>query len=208
MYSTECDRENDLSAASTWPAVHPAHPPNSTYLTIWAGSAVARQRSLMPHQERIVRNVGKLGTPISPVWTLQRSSSRERRAQSAPRRETPTNATAPRVGSVCLSVYFSLRVLIFLQRTLNMALRSTTSINVAYWRRNRSRCLPKQRLRLKQEGHDTGLHHWSLAFETSLPRMCVTFSVFIAVNSKSTTRQHRPTRIPNTLIIFSSYFSV
>jgi hypothetical protein len=41
--------------------------------------------------------------PISPVWTPQRSSSQERRAQSAPHKGTPTSRTAPRVGSVCLS---------------------------------------------------------------------------------------------------------
>ena len=76
---------------------------------------------------------------------------------------------------VCLSIYSSLHILIFLHRVLNMALRSTTSISVAYWRRSRSRCLRKQRLRLlRQEGHDKGLHHSSLAFEASLPRMCVT----------------------------------
>src|SRR6266849_2562125 len=136
----------------------PVQPHSSTYLTIWAGLAAARQRSLMLYQERIVRNAGKLGTPISPVWTPQRSSSRERRAQSAPRRETPTNTTAPRVGSVYLPIspcLFSL-----LHRILNMTSRSTTSISVAYWRRSRSHCLHKQRLRLlKQEGHDRGLHH-------------------------------------------------
>jgi Cytochrome oxidase c subunit VIb len=110
---------------------------------------------------------------------------------------------------VCLSLYLSLHVIIFLHRILNMALRSTTSISVAYWRRSRSHCLPKQRLRLlEQEGHDKGLHHSSLAFEASFPRMCVTFFVFVALDSEGTTRQHRPTRILNTPIIFSSYVSV
>jgi len=101
---------NDLSAHTC-----PTDPPNSTYLSIWAGLAAARQRNLTQHQEKIVQNVGKLGTPIFPVWTPQRSSSRERRAQSAPRRETHTNRTVPRVGSV----YFFLHVLIFLHCLLN-----------------------------------------------------------------------------------------
>jgi hypothetical protein len=81
--------------------------------------------------------------------------------------------------SIYLSIFFSQHVLIFLHRIPNLALRSTTSISVAYWRRSRSHCLLKQRLSsLKQEGHDMGFHHSPLAFEASLPRMCVTFLCF------------------------------
>lgn len=119
-------------------------------------------------------------------------------SKCAPQRNTYEQNCAK--SWVCLSIYFSLHVLIFLHRTLIMASRSTTSISVAYWRRSRSHCLPKQQLRLlEQGGHDKDLHHSSLAFEASLPRMCVTFFVFVVLDSEGTTRQHRPTRILNTL---------
>jgi hypothetical protein len=109
-----------------------------------------------------------------------------------------------------VTIYFSLHVLTFLHCMLNMALRSTTSTGVAYWRRSRSHCLPKQRLRLlkqggHEEGHDKGLHHSSLALRLhSLG--CASLSLFSSPLILN--RQHRPTRILNTLIIFSSYVSV
>jgi hypothetical protein len=139
-----CVTANDLSAPRGRPVYRQQ---------IWAGLAAARQTSQMQPQERTVRNAGKRGMPIFPVWTPQRSSSLEPRAQSAPRREMATNRTVPRVGSV----YSFQHILIFLHCILNLALRSTISTSVAYWRRSRNHCLPKQRLRLlKQGGHDRG----------------------------------------------------
>lgn len=170
---------NDLSPP-TWPAVQRL-PPSQLYLSNnmgWFGSSKAEKPNATSREDRSKCWEAR-DAYFSCLDTVEVVVPGTEGSKCASQRNTYEHNCAK--SWVCLSVCLFLPA--YTHIPLNMPLRSTTSINVAYWRRSRNHCLPKQRLRLlKQEGHD----------KASLSRMCVTFFVFIAVNSKGTTQQHRP----------------